>query len=128
MLEIPCQFGDALWHASDDEIFERCIKDLCALGIDLQGRVMGYFSTRARYAYPVYKRGFKAHRQTLYDTVDTYDNLITCGRQGTFRYIFADTAMEMGFAAARYVQGQGTKADIYDLRVEKTLLEASAVQ
>ena len=128
MLEIPCQFGDALWYAGDDEIFERCMKDLCALGINLQSRVMGYFSTRARYAYPVYKRGFKAHRQTLYDMVDAYDNLITCGRQGTFRYIFADTAMEMGFAAARYVQGQGTKADIYDLRVEKTLLEASAVQ
>lgn len=128
MLEIPCQFGDELWRANDGEIFERCMKDLFALGIDLQGRVMDYFSTRAHHAYPVYKRGFKVHRQMLYDTVNAYDNLITCGLQGTFRYIFADTAMEMGFAAARYVQGQGTKADIYDLRVEKTLLEASAAQ
>jgi protoporphyrinogen oxidase len=128
MLEIPCQVGDDVWNAADAELFERCIQDLDALGIDMHGHVIDYFSTRARYAYPIYIRGFKAHRQTLYDVVNRYDNLITCGRQGTFRYIFADTAMEMGFAAARCIQGQGSKADIYDLRVEKTLLEAKAVQ
>jgi protoporphyrinogen oxidase len=128
MLEIPCQVGDDVWNAADAELFERCIKDLYALGIDIHRHVIDYFSTRARYAYPIYIHGFKAHRQTLYDVVNRYDNLITCGRQGTFRYIFADTAMDMGFAAARCVQGQGSKADIYDLRVEKTLLEAKAVQ
>ena len=128
MLEIPCQFEDAIWCASDAEILERCLKDLYALGIDIDSSVIDYFSTRARYAYPIYLHGFKTYRQQLYDVVDHYPNLITCGRQGTFRYIFADTAMEMGFAAARYVQGQGSKTDIYDLRVEKTLLEGQAVQ
>jgi protoporphyrinogen oxidase len=120
--------GDDVWNAADAELFERCIKDLYALGIHIHRHVIDYFSTRARYAYPIYIHGFKAHRQTLYDVVNRYDNLITCGRQGTFRYIFADTAMDMGFAAARCVRGQGSKADIYDLRVEKTLLEAKAVQ
>jgi protoporphyrinogen oxidase len=128
MLEIPCQAGDEVWNATDNELFERCIKDLHELGIEIQGHVIDYFSTRARHAYPIYRHGFKTHRQTLYDVVNRYDNLITSGRQGTFRYIFADTAMEMGFAAARYLRGQGSKADIYDLRVEKTLLEAGAVQ
>ena len=128
MLEIPCQFEDAIWHASDAELLERCLKDLYALGIDIDRSVIDYFSTRARYAYPIYIHGFKTYRQQLYDVVDRYPNLITCGRQGTFRYIFADTAMEMGFAAARCVQGQGSKTDIYDLRVEKTLLEGQAVQ
>ena len=128
MLEIPCQAGDAIWKVADAELLERCLKDLHELGIDIQRHVIDYFSTRARHAYPIYRHGFKAHRQTLYDVVNRYDNLITCGRQGTFRYIFADTAMEMGFAAAHCLRGQGTKADIYDLRVEKTLLEAEAVQ
>jgi protoporphyrinogen oxidase len=128
MLELPCQVGDAVWNAADADLFERCSKDLYELGIDIQPHVIDYFSTRARHAYPIYRRGFKAHRQTLYDVVNRYDNLITCGRQGTFRYIFADTAMEMGFAAARCLQGQSAKADIYDLRVEKSLLEAEAVQ
>lgn len=127
MLEIPCQFNDAVWRASDAEILERCLKDLNALGIDIETSIIDSFSTRARYAYPIYIHGFKTHRQQLYDVINGYDNLITCGRQGTFRYIFSDTAMEMGYAAARYVQGQGSKSDIYDLRVEKTLLEAQAV-
>jgi protoporphyrinogen oxidase len=128
MLEIPCQFDDAVWRASDAEILERCLKDLYALGIDIEASLIDAFSTRARYAYPIYTHGFKAYRQQLYDVINGCHNLITCGRQGTFRYIFSDTAMEMGFAAARYVQGQGSKADIYDLRVEKTLLEVQAVQ
>ncbi len=34
------------------------------------------------------------------------ENIHTCGRNGLFRYIFMDRAMEMGFEAAMIVQGR----------------------
>jgi len=41
--------------------------------------------------------------------VDSIENIHTCGRNGLFRYIFMDRAMEMGFDAATIVDGKKAK-------------------
>ena len=51
-----------------------------------------------------------------------------CGRQGTFRYIFTDTAMEMGLMAAQaLLEQRDLRHEIYNHRNEKTIIETQSL-
>lgn len=132
MLEIPCDVNDTVWSASDGEVFNRCITALDKLGISIKKEVLDYFSTYVTHGYPVYSVGYDAHCKKLMDFVHSFENIVTCGRQGTFRYIFMDTAMEMGINTARKLRtdsvlGKDARDSICNLRSEKELLEVTAV-
>jgi protoporphyrinogen oxidase len=101
MLEIPCTQGDALWQATDSVVYERCMADLQRLGFDVRGRTLDFFSTFVREGYPIYHLGYDGDRRQVLEHIGGYDGIVSCGRQGAFRYIFMDTAMEMGLGAAR---------------------------
>jgi protoporphyrinogen oxidase len=120
MLEIPCNVGDSIWSANDQSLYDRCVQDLEALDIHITKDTIGYFSTYVREGYPIYHLGYEHDRDRLLSHVNAYQNLISCGRQGAFRYIFMDTAMEMGFAAARGLR-------LPELRSEKRLIEVTSV-
>lgn len=128
MLEIPCNVGDEIWRAEDGAILDRCTENLEELGFRFKDKVMDYFSTWAEHAYPIYTLDYQLHRRRILERLMPYKNLIICGRQGTFRYIFMDAAMEMGIEAARQIIGEGKEVRrIYDMRVEKELLEVQVV-
>jgi protoporphyrinogen oxidase len=118
MLEITCNHGDAVWEAPDQEIYKRVISDVKALGFDIESDVIDYFSTRAEHAYPVYTLDYQNHRRRLIEALRAMDNVVTCGRQGLFRYVFSDTAMEMGIHAARSLLGKASKNVLYDMKSE----------
>ncbi|MBS2024284.1 MAG: FAD-dependent oxidoreductase [Deltaproteobacteria bacterium] len=102
MLEIPCDAGDALWSCSDGELYERCLRDLERLGIHgLRTRTRGFFSTFVREGYPIYHLDYVADRDAVLAHVARTQGLVSCGRQGAFRYMFMDSAMQMGLDAAR---------------------------
>lgn len=103
MLEIPCNFGDGIWNAPERDIYTRCLDDLASMGIHIKGRVIDYFSTWAKNAYPVYSPDYKTHVNNVLDFIGRYENITTCGRQGIFKYMFMDQAMEMGITAAEMV-------------------------
>jgi protoporphyrinogen oxidase len=127
MLEITCNYGDRIWEASDHEIYERVARDLNELGFDIQSQVIDYFSTRAQHAYPVYTLDYRHHRGHLINALRPMENLITSGRQGNFRYVFSDTAMEMGIHAARCLLGKASKDTLYDMKSEKDLIETKSI-
>jgi hypothetical protein len=71
---------------------------------------------------------YRAERAKAIDHLDPVANLIQCGRQGTFRYVFTDTAMEMGqMAAQSLLTGQDWRRRIYDHRNERTVIETQSV-
>jgi protoporphyrinogen oxidase len=129
MLEIPCNENDETWNCPEETLLKRCLADLKELGIDIQNKVIDYFTTSVTHGYPVYSLDYSMHRQKLFDFLDCYENLITCGRQGTFRYIFMDTAMEMGIAAAQNLMLDNLckKEDVQLMRSEKELLETTSI-
>jgi len=126
MLEIPCNEGDDIWNCPKEDLLNRCLSDL---GLDISDKITDYFTTSVTHGYPVYHLDYAMHRQRLFDFLDDYENLITCGRQGTFRYIFMDIAMEMGLAAAQklMLDKMKKKDDVQFLRSEKELIEVSSV-
>jgi len=128
MLEIPCDPGDALWSADDAVLFARACADLVRLGID-PGRATGEcFSNRARCAYPFMDLDYVDERRRAIAWLSQFDNLSLCGRQGTFRYIFSDTAMEMGLQVARtLIERPGIRPDVLELRNERTVIETESI-
>lgn len=129
MLEIPCHVGDAIWRAPQDDIYARCMDDLARLGFgELRRATLGHFSTYVEEGYPIYHLDYQRDRRRLLDYVGGVANLISCGRQGAFRYIFMDTAMEMGIAAATaLVRGGRLARPIAELHAEGGLIEAQAL-
>jgi protoporphyrinogen oxidase len=129
MLEIPCGVGDATWTASPEEIYDRCMDDLAALGFrGLRQATIDHFGTFVEEGYPIYHLDYQLDRQRLLGYVGETANLISCGRQGAFRYIFMDTAMEMGIAAARVLLGRSASAHgLAELHGEHGLVEAAAL-
>ncbi len=130
MLEIPCAIGDATWSAPDAAIYARCIADLKQLGFPhIEAATIEYFSTYVEEGYPIYHLDYRRDRDRVLGFVGDRANVISCGRQGAFRYIFMDTAMEMGIAAAQALSARlpGRTRAIADLGAESGLVEARAL-
>ena len=101
MLEIPCWKGDDIWSMGDQPLFDRAKQDMNRLGVNMSKATGECFSSYAEFAYPLMNKGYQQERNKNAEILNQYSNLVMCGRQGTFRYIFTDTAMEMGQMAAR---------------------------
>ncbi len=128
MMEIPCDPGDPLWSCDDTELFEEIKGDLCRLGVDPALATGEFFSVRAANAYPLMRVGYGQERERALAHLATIPNLVQCGRQGTFRYVFTDAAMEMGqMAAAMLAAGDDRRAAIYRHRNEKTVIETESI-
>lgn len=128
MVEIPCDPGDAIWTASDEALFARVATDFIRLGIDPAKATGEIFGARTATAYPLMTVGYQRERDRAIAHLAAIPNLVQCGRQGTFRYVFTDTAMEMGqMAAATLLRGEDDRATIYDHRNEKTVIETESI-
>jgi protoporphyrinogen oxidase len=129
MLEIPCDVGDATWQAPEDAIYQRCMDDLERLGLTgLRRDTLEHFSTFVPEGYPIYHLDYQEDRRRVLGWVGETANVISCGRQGAFRYVFMDTAMEMGIAAAgSLLERADRRRQIAELRSERGLVEAAAL-
>jgi protoporphyrinogen oxidase len=128
MLEIPCAEGDAIWSGADADLVELVLRELEALGYDVRADVVGSFSFRVPHGYPIYRVGYEVDRDRLLAHVARWENLALGGRQGLFRYIFLDAAMEMGeLAAKQLLHGSIDTSAIDRVRRESVLLEARAL-
>ena len=128
MLEIPCDPGDRLWAMADDALFDLVCADLARLGIDTANATGEYFSVRTATAYPLMVCGYQAEREKAFAHLGRYRNLIQCGRQGGFRYVFTDSAMEMGQMAARsLLSGEDWRDRIRNHRNEPVVIETESI-
>lgn len=97
--EMPCDVGDQIWNASDDELTDVVVQavqrtGLAPLDIDwVQVK-------RLRNVYPVYQRGYREHLGVLEDWVAGLGNVTTFGRHGLFTPDNTHHAMVMGYEAA----------------------------
>ena len=100
MLEVPCDVGDRTWTASTGDLVARMRGELADLGLPIDD-VIGAFVVRVEHGYPIYHVGYERARDALLAEVARFANVRTAGRQGLFRYVFMDAAMQMGTKAAR---------------------------
>ncbi len=129
MLEIPCNVNDNIWNMSEEKLLEIVKKDLKKLKFDIEEHIIDYFSFTTEHAYTLMDVDYNLNRDKTIEYLAKFDNLLMAGRQGTFRYIFLDTAMETGLMAAQKLLNHKniTKEDIYNHRNEKTVIETKSI-
>ncbi|MCW8330831.1 FAD-dependent oxidoreductase [Photobacterium sp. SDRW27] len=128
MIEIPCDKDDDIWSMEGDRLQQRVFSDLESLGVDPKLATGEYFTSYTEHAYPLMDMTYQTKREKAITHLSQFGNLIMTGRQGTFRYIFTDTAMEMGMMAAQSViDGHDRRREIFDFRNEKTVIEVQSV-
>ncbi|WP_298439161.1 FAD-dependent oxidoreductase [uncultured Ferrimonas sp.] len=128
MVEIPCDKGDAIWTMDSAKLQRRVLQDLATLGVDPKFASAEHFSSYTEHAYPLMDMSYQAKREAAIRHLAQFENLIMTGRQGTFRYIFTDTAMEMGMMAAQsLIDGKDRRREIFDYRNESTVIEVQSV-
>jgi protoporphyrinogen oxidase len=127
MLEVPCSVGDSTWGASDDSLAARMRSELGALGFRVDD-VRASFVVRVAHGYPVYHLGYERDRQTLLAEVARFTNVRSAGRQGLFRYVFMDAAMQMGMkAAAQMIAGESGGTGIDAIGRSTRVIETTAM-
>lgn len=129
MLEIPCNKGDDIWNMEQNQLLEIVKKDLKKLNFEIEEHIIDVFSFTTEHAYTLMDIDYNEKRDETIEYLNQFDNLIMAGRQGTFRYIFLDTAMETGLMAAQKLLETATfsKENIYNHRNEKTVIETKSV-
>jgi protoporphyrinogen oxidase len=102
-VEITCDEGDHLWSASNSELFDRSVEGLERAGLIHHDEIMGHFARRMTHAYPTYDLDFEENLNRLTGYLHGFENVLTIGRQGLFRYFNMDHAMESGLEAAEKI-------------------------
>ncbi len=98
-----CFRGDEAWNASDEELADRTIEGLRALGLVSRRDVVDTAVLRISRAYPLFEVGYGENSQTIRDYVRRFANLLPAGRGGNFSYYNMDHAMASGLEAAETV-------------------------
>jgi protoporphyrinogen oxidase len=102
--EITSTPGDKYWTMAEDDLIRLATDNLITLGLLQPGEVLsGGFVHRVDYAYPIYDLTYRANVKTLVDHMKSFENLVSTGRQGLFRYGNMDHSVAMGHAVARRV-------------------------
>lgn len=107
VLECFCTRGDEIWEMSDEEIAERCIRDLAdKLHFIDDADVVGWQIIRTIQAYPVYDLSYHQNMATVKSFLARHEGLHMVGRGGSFRYNNSDHSIEMGLLLGRQLLGE----------------------
>jgi len=105
--ELPCDPGSDTWAKTDAELGELAGQSLRAAGIPLLSPPLQVITRRLAHAYPIYKRGFENDFALLDDWVQSFQNLVTFGRQGLFAHDNAHHALHMAYCAVDCLNSAG---------------------
>lgn len=97
--EIPCDIGDDLWAADEDQLAHLIRETVKRLGLPVL-RLEWVQVKRLRQVYPIYHRGYRESLDALEDWADTLPHVTTFGRLGLFTPDNTHHAMVMGYEAA----------------------------
>jgi protoporphyrinogen oxidase len=106
--ELPCDVGDSVWEASDDELGELVCEDLARSGLPVDVPVLDVTARRLSHAYPIYLRGYEQSFTALDEWATSLDHVLTFGRQGLFAHDNTHHALAMAYAAVDCLAADGT--------------------
>jgi protoporphyrinogen oxidase len=106
--EITCDVGDELWNAPPAKLAQRVARDLEEEGFIQRGEVSDHHVLRTAEGYTIYLLHYHEHLEKIREYIRSIPNLYVSGRQGMFKYIQMDHAMEMGYRLAdSIIEGRG---------------------
>lgn len=98
-LEFFCNQGDEFWKKADDELIEIGKNELKKIGLADPENFLTAKVVKVEKSYPAYF-GAYAEFPKVKDYLDSFKNLLPCGRNGQHKYNNMDHSIACGFAAA----------------------------
>jgi protoporphyrinogen oxidase len=92
-MEYFCFKGDGLWSMADADLARLASSELASLGLARAGDVVDACVVRVPKAYPIYDSVYRAHVDSIRDSIDAIPNLHTVGRNGMHKYNNQDHSM-----------------------------------
>lgn len=102
-VEMTCDRGDRFWNLSDEDLCDLILEELQEERIVRREEIVRQAVVRLDDHYPVYELNYERRLRLLADYLHTVPNLLTGGRQGLFKYIDMDIAVESGFEMAQQI-------------------------
>ncbi len=122
-LEFFCAEGDDFWNLSDEECVELAVRELRAMGVLGEGKVLDSHRERVQKAYPAYFDTY-SRMDELIECLNGYRNLYCVGRNGQHRYNNMDHSMLTAIRAAEAIKsGSDDRRPIWNVNTEKTYHE-----
>ncbi|MEO8679332.1 MAG: FAD-dependent oxidoreductase [Vicinamibacterales bacterium] len=107
-IELSLWKDEALWQASDEEIYRLALRDLMKMGYGVtEAEVDEYHVADIPTAYPVYELNFEDHLIPVLEGVHEVRNLMTLGRHGLFLNNSMDDNVGLGFQVAEHIDSKG---------------------
>lgn len=103
--DLPCAVGDAIWTAAPQSLVEKVQKALERAGAGSAG-ILDVTAVRFANAWPIYRKGYMAHRDRALDTLATVEGLYPVGRHALFVHDNVHHACAAGLAAGRAAAGE----------------------
>ncbi len=100
LVELPCDFNDERWGATDRQLVESISPHLEETQL-ARGEMDAFLTARLRWGYPIYALDTQKILREVYSGLSAFPNLISTGRQGLFRHNNLDQSIQMGLLAAR---------------------------
>lgn len=107
-IELSLWKDEALWAASDEEIYRLTMRDVMKMGYGVtEDEVEEYHVTDIPTAYPVYELNFEDHLIPVLEGVHEVRNLLTLGRHGLFLNNSMDDNVLLGMKVADHLEQKG---------------------
>lgn len=110
LCDITCDLNGPIWNATADELARIIGPELAAEGFLAIDEIAEAVVLRSTMGYPVYLVGYEAAIDTLMHELGRFEDIVTGGRQGLYKYVDMDIASEMGLAMADHLLSGSTKA------------------
>jgi protoporphyrinogen oxidase len=124
-IEITCFENEEMFRREQETIFINVIQQLESCGFIRMSEVESYSLLRIPYAYPIYDIRYNKTLDELLNYLDSFDKLVTIGRQGLFSYNTMSNSILSGYDLGKKLSTAGGNEiksviqNIYNDRKEK---------
>jgi protoporphyrinogen oxidase len=116
-VEYFCFEGDDIWNMSDADAVEMAKNEMGRIGLLDPAKVIDGVKVRVPKAYPMYDAHYEDAVEQIRAYLATFDNLVTCGRNGLHRYNNQDHSMWTAILATLNLV-DGADHDVWDVNTE----------
>jgi protoporphyrinogen oxidase len=102
-VEYTCSYNDEIWNATANQMFEMTMGPLEKHGLLHRTDVESYHIYHLKHAYPRFRVGYQEKLRTIFDYLETVNNLQSFGRQGLFSYANVDDVIWMAFQFTKHL-------------------------
>ncbi|MBS1984698.1 MAG: FAD-dependent oxidoreductase [Bdellovibrionales bacterium] len=126
-LEYWANDDDALWNEPSTASIARAEEELQRTGLIGNAKILGGHVHRVPRCYPVYRRGYREHVETVSKYLQGFSGITPIGRYGAFKYNNQDHSILMGIMAAENIS-QVAQNDLWSINTDyETYQEASEI-